>query len=164
VRTYFDKRGLPAQEIQLLLFEIAGKRSRVFTWESLLSQAEDDFIDRKVNSWRTRYIELMVHQAFIRAFHSPRFKKDRAEFDRYNAKGECWACGTIVGYRADNGQWLSCLYIGHLVDRAEGGSNLPDNVRPMCGRCNKLKPFHQTKVEAYSWRDEVRKLDALKED
>jgi hypothetical protein len=59
----------------------------------------------------------------------------------------CVTCGTT-----------DYLESGHLIDRAAGGSNTPDNRVPMCALCNRIKPGHQTRREALAWIVRIRKM------
>ncbi len=76
-------------------------------------------------------------------------RKERAAWKRFLRewnKGICWACGRKVE--------VEYLEIGHIVDRCEGGEDLPSNLAPVCITCNRLKPLHKTKEEALEWREQ----------
>ena len=71
-------------------------------------------------------------------------------FNDYWDRGECWACGEIVGEQY--------LERGHLIDRVCGGSDYPSNIMPMCNLCNRvLKPCHENMEEVLKWREEMHK-------
>lgn len=60
-------------------------------------------------------------------------------------QGICWGCGDVVPFDE--------LQLGHLIDRVEGGPDLPENLAVMCERCNMTtKPLHRTIAEAEAWR------------
>lgn len=57
---------------------------------------------------------------------------------------ECAVCETALAEDA----W-EC---GHKVDRMCGGSDLDENLAPVCGWCNIMKPMHETIAEYEAWR------------
>lgn len=57
--------------------------------------------------------------------------------------GRCVPCGARVPF--------DLLEIGHLIEKALGGPDTPDNLACMCGDCNRRKPPHRTREEALAW-------------
>lgn len=57
--------------------------------------------------------------------------------------GVCLVCGVAIT--------LDDYHLGHLVDRAIGGVDTPDNVVVMCEPCNMGKPLHESRAEAWEW-------------
>jgi 5-methylcytosine-specific restriction endonuclease McrA len=59
-------------------------------------------------------------------------------------RGVCWVCGRAIARDEYN--------LGHLIDRACGGLDIPQNLAVMHVRCNYLKPLTNTREEAIAWR------------
>lgn len=63
--------------------------------------------------------------------------------------GRCQICGI------DLEAYPQLVTLGHLVDRACGGSDSDLNLEIECEQCNRaLKPHHSSLEEYFSWRDE----------
>lgn len=107
----------------------------------------------KVVCPRARWVGAIsaIKKAFRRQSETFGERKARREFNKLWERGECWACGRIVGD--------DYLEKGHIVDRVCGGDDLYSNLAPMCIACNRaLKDLHETREEAEIWRDTIRTL------
>lgn len=43
------------------------------------------------------------------------------------------------GLRGENGYRLDCVQVHHIVRRADGGANEPENLVTLCGVCHKKR-------------------------
>jgi hypothetical protein len=43
-------------------------------------------------------------------------------------ENNCYCCGVLITFE----NW----HAGHIVAQSKGGSNLPENIRPVCASCN----------------------------
>jgi 5-methylcytosine-specific restriction endonuclease McrA len=60
--------------------------------------------------------------------------------------GECPICGRIITPKI--------FQMGHKVSKANGGSDKIQNLRPICGKCNR-------EMSSKNWRDFVKEKEAL---
>jgi hypothetical protein len=59
--------------------------------------------------------------------------------------GLCWSCGKELSEKS--------FHLGHIVERVAGGPDTSENLTVMCKLCNYAKPLHETREQAFAWKE-----------